>query len=35
LVEALLQELSERDVKRFAKEVLSEVFEEEENEDDL
>jgi hypothetical protein len=35
LVEALLQELSERDVKRFVKEVLSEVFEEEENEDDL
>ena len=35
LVEALLQELSERDVKRFAKEVLSEVFEEKEYEDDL
>ena len=35
LVEALLNAMSERDVKRFAKEVLSEVFEEEEYEDDL
>jgi hypothetical protein len=35
LVEALLNAMSERDVKGFALEELAEVFEEEENEDDL
>ena len=35
LVQDLLAELSERDVKRFAQEVLSEIFDEEEEEDEL
>ena len=35
LVQDLLSELSERDVKRFAQEVLSEIFDEEEEEDEL
>jgi len=35
LVQDLLGELSERDVKRFAQEVLTELFDEEEEEDEL
>jgi hypothetical protein len=35
LVQDLLGELSERDVKRFAQEVLTELFNEEEEEDEL
>ena len=35
LVQDLLDELSERDVKRFAQEVLAELFDEEEEEDEL
>jgi len=35
LVQDLLGELSERDVKQYAQEVLTEFFNEEEEEDDL
>lgn len=35
LVQDLLGELSERDVKRFAQEVLTELFDEEEEEHEL